>query len=149
MNLLPKEIGSTVRSAFSRIDIAEQEIAALTLLQRADLPDNAFLMLVPPAIFTGLDDQLYRHHVRELLSRMRNRMDVHHGTDAELLAHLCAASLVRPPAARQNALIHHLWFAVFGATVDGGPLPAEEYPNAVNEDRCYQKKRIKIQRGIT
>lgn len=70
---------------------------------------RSFQALMPGSLVV-LDPRVYRQHVRELIDRVLDGLDLAPGTDAEILACLTQASLVAPPG-QQAAALHERLFA--------------------------------------
>lgn len=77
--------------------------------EHAALLRRAFLACTPTG-FLAYDPRVYRAHVRELLDRVIDGLDLAPGTDAEVLAVLVQASL-RAPLGQQAATLYERLFA--------------------------------------
>lgn len=97
--VLGQAMGATATSAFARMEIAEEEIAAAK--ERHPLWDAAlddmFMKLRPAAILIEVHNKVYRLHCRELLERVPRGQPLKPGTDAEVCAMFMTASLIAPP----------------------------------------------------
>jgi len=116
---------SNVWNLFGLMKIAEGEIhAAVHLSPRRSAELNAvFGVACPSPGLRGKSEELYRHHVRELIARAYDdNQDMRPGTKAEVLAALSDASLVAPPGQQIGALMEELCAEMGFAPPDGEPI---------------------------
>lgn len=94
--------------------------------------------LVPPKAFARLHGEMYRSHVRELLSRAEAGLRIDTMTKAELLIDLIEASFRVPLDRTGSALYHHLFRSCMGvdsyrAIFDGIAPPRERWEGQIDE----------------
>jgi len=110
---------NTITDAFSRMDVAEEEIqrAQQVYPDQSDRLWCAFHLLCPPSILNGRPVEMYQAYCRELLERIATEEDTTLGTNAECLIALSEASLRSPMTQTAKALYFDLFKAVFGEDV--------------------------------
>ncbi len=108
--------GSVVNSTFRRMDIAEQEIAAAQkhTPRCKVLINGVFQLACPSMVLHNKSDDLYRHHVRELIDRVIAGDDTRPGTRAEVLASMVDTSLDSPLNRAGQAVYEHLFAELYG-----------------------------------
>jgi hypothetical protein len=128
------------QNVFRRVAIAEDEIKSA--LDRKDLKEEArkrvdgvFLALRPggPLTSGGCTEEVYRHHVRELLDRVIVGDDLDPGTDAEVLMMLSNTSLRAPLNAVGQGLYERLFVRVFRKLPFKGGVREEPWPGACED----------------
>lgn len=129
-------IAGPVRATFRAMEIAEEEIAAA----RTRYPrrvhrriDAAFGLLWPTPLLRGKHDELYRHHVRELLARVVRDEDTAPGTRAEVLAAIMAAATASPLDHAGQYLAEQLFAELYPDAEVGARTVREEYRGAYQE----------------
>ena len=109
--------GSGFARAFAALDIATEEIARFERAHGKGRRISAalFKATCPSPFFNGgYHEQVFRHHVRELLERALRGEQMHLGTDAEALLAMREASLASPLNRDGEAVFHHLFRTVMG-----------------------------------
>ena len=148
-DLFPGGAGRVIADTFRRMEIAEEEISAA----RESHPDAstrleaAFGALVPTEPLSGLSDELYRHHARELLERAAAGVDLRPATAAEMLGALSRGSLTQPPGQTMKLLYFELFSEVFpgkavalGLPTDLSHVPAYDREEAAELRRELARK---------
>jgi hypothetical protein len=135
---------------FGALTIAEEEIAAARLPKK--LSSTVFLAVVPPPIFEGKTDALYRSHVRELIARVKSGADLSLGTDAECLCAMLEVATQAPLTPSGNAVAHELFRRVFpkrAADMDAtdGGIVRETWAGQVDEDITAMRRKLRVQRN--
>ena len=116
---------SNVWNLFELMRICEEEIV-LSIAQWPMMKEQinaVFGVACPQPGLRGKSEELYRHHVRELLDRAANNLnpDMRPGTKAEVLAELSDGSLIAPPGQQWSALMEELCAEMGFAPPDGEP----------------------------
>lgn len=132
-DVLPEACGS----AFRRMDIAEQEIKTAKAGTRNSAKrtkmHRAFGVLCPPEVMRNKSDDVYRSHVRELLARAAEGLDLDVATDAECVCFMSAMTIKAPPTSAFAAAYTHLFCKVLPSAKLGQMPGHEGYPGEVEE----------------
>lgn len=126
LNLLPPGIAGV----FGLMSLAEEEIEraqAEVDAKQKRLVWDAFAVMAPPEILRGKDDQLYRHHCRELIGRAVDGYDTREGTKAEVLCLLSNTSLMAPPSRDFAALFSELFVDIYGEALYRTAINTSDY----------------------
>lgn len=146
-------LGSSLTAAFADVfrlmEIAEEEIevAKRRHPEVAAVLHRAFLLLCPSTPLRGHSEKLYRVHCRELLARVRERMDTRRGTSAEIVASLSRLSLLCPLDRTATVLYWRLFEELFPNDAASlcesvGPVVADDYDktSAAELERGLRRK---------
>lgn len=134
---------SNVWNLFELMRICEDEIAKYiknSPLLTKEL-NAVFGVACPTPGLRGKSEELYRHHVLELISRAYdgNQADMRPGTKAEVLAALSDGSLIAPPGQQWSALMEELCAEMGFAPPDGEPTKPP-WPTA-SADLLFEARR--------
>lgn len=131
-------LGGRVARVFDFMGIAEEELARLGVKRKGDL---AALF---PGEFLHYDEELYRHHARELVERMRRDQRTSLGTRAEVLLTMMKASLVSPLTRAGQAVYEHLFAELFPEHAKRlGIVPcAPVHPTQVEDDIGVARRKL-------
>ena len=147
--LAGKDFVNTLARVFRCQAIAEEEITAAKKRNKKANFDGHFMALKPPASFIGKSDDLYRHHVRELLERVAkvaSRNPLSPATKAEVLAKLMDESLIAPPSSQYVALAPALFREVFpNSGIDLGVDDGQPWPTSNEELLADLRKRLRVE----
>jgi hypothetical protein len=128
-------------------EVAEQEIerAKQATPEHAHEIDRVFALLAPGALI-DYGAELYRAHVRELIERVVDGLPLDLGTDAEICAALCFASLKAPLGVQPVALYERTFARCFPEQrghVLGERLTAEPWRGASDELAAELRRRLR------
>lgn len=131
--VLPEGSVRQIGRLFDLMKIAEEEILAAKRAcpRKAKTIDTAFRYAQPFAL-VGYGDELYRAHVREIISRLKMGEPLSPGTDAEVLVAFSLASLQAPLASE----FAHAMSTVFARCFPGSRLESagsEAWPGRSRE----------------
>lgn len=135
---------SRIGRAFDLMGIATDEITAFKkrFPKQHAVIHEAFAVLMPGDLVTTGDD-LYRSHVRELLTRVQQGADVTPGTDAECCLCFMRVSLKAPPTAAVARAYGECFIRALPYKADGmRDMGRESYPGEVAEIVAVMRKKI-------
>lgn len=130
-------------NAFEKMAIAEREIlrACRAYPKARTRIWNAFGVLVPGGL-SGLADAVYRHHCRELLTRVARGEDLRPGTRAEICAMISKMTLVT----RLHRDVELFGLIISNEIFPGRDLLVEgvraEYPDAIDEIEAEFRRKL-------
>lgn len=148
--VFPAALANVFTATMENVVVAEDAIGAKKLKHpdKAEDLDRAFMALCTPELLRNKHQQLYDHHINELLERViagTTGFEFSYGTKAEALCALLGTALQAPLTQDYSALANKLFLEIFGKLPDGVEnMTPESYPGATDEllhDVCRTKLR--------
>jgi len=138
-------LGENIASLFRLMGIAEEEIAEA--IKRHPLEaiqiNRAFSVLCPRMnLFAHKTQELYRHHAREILERVRSGEDTRPGTKAEVLAALAESSFASVLNESAHVLADRLMADIFPEYQQPEGWAPQEWMDGAADDALKAARRL-------